>query len=49
MRITIREGRKEDLTRVLELIRELAEFEKASEQVSLTVEMMATDGMGTHP
>ena len=49
MRITIREGRKEDLPRVLELIRELAEFEKASKQVSLTVEMMEKDGFGTDP
>ena len=49
MPIAIREGCREDLPRVLELIRELAEFEKASEQVSLTVEMMEKDGFGTDP
>lgn len=49
MFITIREGRKEDLPRVLELIRELAEFEKAPEQVILTVEMMEKDGFGPDP
>ncbi len=49
MRITIREGCREDLPRVLELIRELAEFEKAPEQVTLTVEMMEKDGFGPDP
>lgn len=46
---SIRDGKKEDLPRVLELIRELALYEKAPEQVSNTVEMMEQDGFGKHP
>lgn len=42
----IRKGKIEDLPRVLELVRELAEYEKAPEQVSNTVEMMEKDGFG---
>lgn len=42
----IRQGIKEDLPRVLELIKELAEFEKAPEQVTNTVERMEIDGFG---
>lgn len=45
----IRKGRKEDLPRVLELIKELAQFEKASDQVSNTVEQMEKDGFGINP
>ncbi|MCH7413243.1 GNAT family N-acetyltransferase [Belliella sp. R4-6] len=45
----IRKGEKEDLPRVLELIRELALYEKAPEQVSNTVEMMEMDGFGPNP
>ena len=45
----IREGHKEDLPRVLELIRELAEFENAPEQVTLSLEMFQEDGFGTDP
>lgn len=48
-KITIREGRKEDLPRVLELIRELAEYEKAPDEVTNTVEMMERDGFGENP
>jgi GNAT superfamily N-acetyltransferase len=49
MEINIRSGAKEDLPRVLELIKELALFEKASDQVSNTVERMEQDGFGAHP
>jgi len=49
MAVTIREGKKEDLPRVLELIRELAEFEKALDEVNNTVEMMERDGFGSTP
>ena len=45
----IREGRKDDLPRVLELIRELAEFEKAPHEVTNTVERMELDGFGPDP
>ena len=42
----IRKGRREDLPRALELIQELALFEKAPEEVTNTVEMMEKDGFG---
>lgn len=43
---TIRAGKIEDLPRVLELVRELAVYEKAPEQVTNTVKMMEEDGFG---
>lgn len=46
---TIRPGRKEDLPRVLELIRELAEFERAPHEVINTVALMEKDGFGPKP
>ena len=45
----IREGRKEDLPRILELIRELAEYENAPKEVTLTLEMLEKDGFGPDP
>jgi len=45
----IRNGIKPDLPRVLELIMELAVFEKALDQVSNTVERMEEDGFGSNP
>ncbi|CAE7279350.1 SAT2 [Symbiodinium sp. KB8] len=45
----IRQGKKEDLPAALELIRELAIYEKAEEQVVNTVEMMEIDGFGPKP
>ena len=45
----IRTGRKEDLPRVLELVKELALYEKAPEQVTNTLEMMEKDGFGDEP
>lgn len=47
--MTIRKGKKQDLSRVLELIKELAEYEKAPDQVTNTVEMMEEDGFGENP
>ena len=47
--IKIREGRKEDLPRVLELIKELAEYERAPHEVTNTVEKMEQDGYGSNP
>jgi GNAT superfamily N-acetyltransferase len=47
--IKIRTGRKEDLPRVLELIKELAEYEKSADQVINTVEMLEKDGFGPQP
>ena len=46
---TLREGKIEDLPRVLELINELALYEKAPEQVTNTLEMMEKDGFGENP
>ena len=45
----IREGTIDDLPRALELIRELAEFERAPHEVTNTVEMMQEDGFGEKP
>lgn len=47
--INIREGRKTDLPRVLELIRELALYEKAPNEVINTVAQMEIDGFGPNP
>ncbi|HMG91542.1 MAG TPA: GNAT family N-acetyltransferase [Chryseolinea sp.] len=47
--ITIRVGVKNDLPRVLELVKELAAFEKAPHEVVNTVELMEEDGFGAHP
>lgn len=47
--IQIREGEKKDLPAALELIRELAHYEKASQEVTNTVEMMERDGFGENP
>jgi GNAT superfamily N-acetyltransferase len=46
---TIRVGRKEDLPRTLELIKELAVFEKAPHEVTNTVAQMEVDGFGVNP
>src|SRR5450432_3748245 len=47
--INIRKGKKEDLSFVLDLIRELALFEKAPEQVTNTIKNMEEDGFGKNP
>jgi GNAT superfamily N-acetyltransferase len=46
---TIREGQIEDLPRLLELIKELAVYEKAPNEVINTVKMMKEDGFGKNP
>ncbi|UII28706.1 GNAT family N-acetyltransferase [Fulvivirga maritima] len=45
----IREGKKEDLPQVLALIKELAVYEKAGDEVDNTVEQMEEDGFGPNP
>lgn len=45
----IRKGTKEDLGQILELIKELAEYEKAPEQVNNSVARMEEDGFGEKP
>jgi GNAT superfamily N-acetyltransferase len=47
--IVVREGTEDDLPAALELIRELAVYEKAPDEVICTVESMREDGFGPHP
>jgi len=47
--VTIRIGTKQDLPRVLELIKELALYERAPHEVTNTVERMEKDGFGPNP
>ena len=49
MKIKIREGVKEDLPTVLELIKELADFENSKDQVTITLEDLEKDGFGETP
>ena len=49
MKINIRKSKKEDMPPVLALIRELALFEKAPDEVTNTVEDMIRDGFGEQP
>lgn len=49
MSVTIRPARKEDSDRILELIRDLADYEKALDQVVLTSEQIAEDGFSDQP
>ncbi len=47
--ILIRQGTEEDLPQVMELIMELAEYEKAPDEVENTVDRMKKDGFGPVP
>ncbi|MFY0252343.1 GNAT family N-acetyltransferase [Chitinophaga sp. 30R24] len=47
--IALRVARKEDCPRLMELIRELAEYEKASEQVTITLAHFEEAGFGPNP
>ena len=49
MEITIRKGVKEDLDCVLELIKELADYENELNEVKITTEDLENDGFGVHP
>jgi GNAT superfamily N-acetyltransferase len=49
MSATIRVGTKRDLPRVLELVKELALYERAPHEVTNTVERMEQDGFGPNP
>jgi GNAT superfamily N-acetyltransferase len=48
MEPVIRRGRDSDLSQVLNLVKELAEYEKAPAEVEVTVEEMRDWGFGTH-
>jgi GNAT superfamily N-acetyltransferase len=47
--INIREAKKSDMSAVLGLVKELAEYERAPQEVTLTVEELERDGFGAHP
>lgn len=49
MEFTIRRAKKEDMPAVLELIQELAAFEKEPEAVEVTAEDLKLFGFGDHP
>ena len=47
--LIIRKAVKEDCPRILELIRELATYERAPDEVTVTLEHFEESGFGTHP
>jgi len=47
--IQIRRAVKEDCPRLLELIRELADYERAPDEVIVTLEHFTNSGFGPHP
>ena len=49
MDISLRKGIKQDLPLVLALIKELADYENALDQVSVTLEQLEKDGFEGHP
>ncbi|MBD0823151.1 MULTISPECIES: GNAT family N-acetyltransferase [Aestuariibaculum] len=49
MNFTIRKAEKADMTRVLELINQLAVFEKEPDAVEVTLEDLEKDGFGNRP
>ena len=49
MPITIRRGVKEDCPRLLELVKELALYEKAPEEVTVSLEHFVDSGFGKNP
>ncbi len=49
MTISVRKGLKSDLSAALDLIKELALYEKAPDEVIVTIEDMERDGFGENP
>lgn len=47
--MSVRKGIKSDLPQVLELIHELAVYEKAAHEVEITLEQLEQDGFGEKP
>lgn len=48
-KIIIRPAKKEDCSRIMELVRELALYEKAPEQVTVSLEHFMESGFGKNP
>ncbi len=49
MNVSIRKATKEDLPEVLALVKELALYEKAPNEVTITLQELEKDGFGEHP
>lgn len=49
MSIQLRQANKSDIPAILELIKELAHYEKAPHEVTITPEILERDGFGDHP
>jgi hypothetical protein len=49
MEITLRRAVKEDCPRLMELVQELADFEKAPNEVTTTLEHFEKSGFGPNP
>jgi GNAT superfamily N-acetyltransferase len=49
MNITLRKATESDLPAVLDLIQELATYERAPNEVTVTLSDLKTDGFGKHP
>jgi GNAT superfamily N-acetyltransferase len=49
MNITIRRAEKKDCARLLQLIQELADYEKAPQEVTVTLEHFEESGFGSNP
>ncbi len=49
MEINIRNGKKSDLPSILNLIKELAEYEKSLDKVLITIKDLENDGFGKNP
>ncbi len=49
MMINIREAKKEDCSRILELVKELAKYEKAPGEVTVTLDHFIESGFGAKP
>ena len=47
--VVIRQGNAQDVEQVMDLVRELALYERAPEEVTNTEEQMRRDGFGEHP
>ena len=47
--VSIRKGVKEDLPEVVAMIKELADYENALDEVEISVEQLERDGFGAHP